>query len=396
MSSKNIKYPLIQEPYNNQDISKAITVLKSRQITMSKITNELEKKFAKYVGSKYALMVNSGSSANLLAAFALVNPRKKGYIKNGGEFIIPALCWSTSLWPLVQAGLKPRFVDVNVNNFNIEISDLKKKINKKTKVIMAVHVLGNSTNMDELMKIVRQNNIFLIEDTCESLGSKFGSKHLGTLGDIGTYSFYVSHQMSSGEGGMIVCNSKADYDLLYSMRAHGWSRKLSKVNKKDTSFNFINSGFNLRPTDVSAAIGLNQFKRLKKMINIRTENRKKIIKKIQNSPRWNNQFSFLKVNNKVKPSFFGLPILVSKKYLGKKKKFLSFLKKKGIETRKIISGNFINQESVKLYGFNNPKNKFPNAQEIDDRGFFIGLHPKKISNRELEYLEKNLLKINIL
>ena len=396
MSSKSIKYPLIQKPYNNQDISQAITVLKSKQITMSKITHELEKKFAKYIGSKYALMVNSGSSANLLAAFALVNPRKKGYIKNGGEFLIPALCWSTSLWPLVQAGLKPRFVDVNVDNFNIEISDLKKKINKKTKVIMAVHVLGNSTNMDELMKIVRQNNIFLIEDTCESLGSKFGSKHLGTLGDIGTYSFYVSHQMSSGEGGMIVCNSKADYDLLYSMRAHGWSRKSSKVNKKDTSFNFINSGFNLRPTDVSAAIGLNQFKRLKKMINTRTENRKKIIKRIQNSPRWNNQFSFLKVNNKVKPSFFGLPILVSKRYLGKKKKFLSFLKKKGIETRKIISGNFINQESVKLYGFNNPKNKFPNAQEIDDRGFFIGLHPKKISNRELEYLEKNLLKINIL
>ena len=132
------------------------------------------------------------------------------------------------------------------------------------------------------------------------------------------------------------------------------------------------------------------------MINIRTENRKKIIKRIQNSPRWNNQFSFLKVNNKVKPSFFGLPILVSKRYLAKKKNFLSFLKKKGIETRKIISGNFINQESVKLYGFNNSKNKFPNAQEIDDRGFFIGLHPKKISNRELEYLEKNLLKINIL
>ena len=133
MSSRNINYPLIQEPYSNQDISKAIKVLKSKQITMSNITSELEKKFAKYVGSKYALMVNSGSSANLLAAFALVNPRKKGHIKNGGEFLIPALCWSTSLWPLVQAGLKPKFVDVNVDDFNMNITDLKKKLIKKPK-----------------------------------------------------------------------------------------------------------------------------------------------------------------------------------------------------------------------------------------------------------------------
>ena len=160
MPSKNIKYPLVQEPYSDQDISKAITVLKSKQITMSKITNELEKKFAKYVGSKYALMVNSGSSANLLAAFAIVNPRKKGHIKNGGEFLIPALCWSTSLWPLVHAGLKPKFVDVNVDDFNMDITDLKKKINKKTKAIMAVHVLGNSTNMDELKRIVKKKKNF--------------------------------------------------------------------------------------------------------------------------------------------------------------------------------------------------------------------------------------------
>jgi len=396
MPSKNIKYPLVQEPYSDQDISKAITVLKSKQITMSKITNELEKKFAKYVGSKYALMVNSGSSANLLAAFAIVNPRKKGHIKNGGEFLIPALCWSTSLWPLVHAGLKPKFVDVNVDDFNMDITDLKKKINKKTKAIMAVHVLGNSTNMDELKRIVKKKKIFLIEDTCESLGSKFGNKYLGTFGDMGTYSFYVSHQISSGEGGMIVCNSKSDYDLLYSMRAHGWSRKLNKASKKDTSFNFINSGFNLRSTDVSAAIGLNQFKRIDKMIKIRTENREKIIKKIQSSQSWNNQFSFLKINNKVKPSFFGLPILLDQRYLGKKHKFLNYLNKIGIETRKIISGNFLNQESVKLYKFNKSKYTFPKAQEIEDRGFFIGLHPRKISNIELDYLEKNLFKINIL
>jgi len=392
--SKKIIYPLIDEAFSSVDICKGIEVLLSGQLTMSEITREFEYEFAKYIGTKYALMVNSGSSANLLAAFALVNPRKKNFLKRDNEFLIPVLCWSTSLWPLVQAGLKPRFVDVDVNNFNMDMDEFKKKLTKRIKAIMAVHVLGNSTRIEEIAKITKSKNIFLIEDTCESLGAKYKEKYLGTFGDFGTYSFYYSHQITSGEGGMVVCNSRTDYELIYSMRSHGWARKLKNNKNKDTSFSFTNSGFNLRPLDISAAIGLNQFKRLNSVIKVRIKNREKIINSLVNSPLWNKQFSFLDITKNVKPSFFGLSILISKKYLSKKKQFFNFLKKKGIETRIVISGNFVNQSSVKIYNLNSKNESFPKAQEIENRGFFIGLHPKFISEETLNHLEKNLLKIS--
>ena len=401
--SKNILYPLIDDAFSTIDILKGIEVMLTGKITMLEITQQFEYEFAKHIGRKYALMVNSGSSANLISAFALVNPRKKNFLKRNDEFLIPVLCWPTSLWPFVQAGLKPRFVDVDVNNFNMNMDEFKKKLTKEVKAIVAVHVLGNSTQIAEVAKIAKSRNIFLVEDTCESLGAKYKKKYLGTFGDFGTYSFFYSHQITSGEGGMIVCNSREDYELIYSMRSHGWSRKLKKSNIKkstnfnivnDTSFNFINSGFNLRPLDVSAAIGLSQFRRLNSMVQNRLINRKKIINKLIHSPLWNQQFSFLEITKNTKPSPFGLPILINKKNLSKKEKFFNFLKKKDIETRIIMGGNFVNQQSVKIYNLNSKNDNFPKAQEIEDRGFYIGIHPKPISNEMLKHLEENLLKID--
>lgn len=298
------------------------------------------------------------------------------------------------MWPLVQAGLKPVFVDVDKKNFNIDLNDLKKKITNKTKAIMCVHNLGVSTDMLELKKIANERKFYLIEDTCEFIAAQYNKKYLGTYGDFGTFSFYASHQMTSGEGGMIVCNSKSDYDLIHSLRAHGWSRNYMTNLKKDNSFNFINSGFNVRPLDLTAAIGLNQLKRIKSLINIRSNNRKKIILKLINSKKWDNQFNFLEVNKNVKPSYFGFPMLINRKFLKKKNLFINFLNKKKIETRKIISGNFINQPSVKLYNLNKKNLKFKNSQFIDESGFFIGLHSKPISNKVLDFLEETLLKIS--
>ena len=151
-------YPLSPNSFSNEDIIKGIEVLLTRRITMSTITKKFEKEFAKFMGSKYALMVNSGSSANLLATFALINPLKKRKLKKGDECLVPSLCWSTSLWPIVQAGLVPKFVDIDPLTLNISIDDLKRKVSKKTKAIMLVHVLGNSTNMDELMNIIKKKN----------------------------------------------------------------------------------------------------------------------------------------------------------------------------------------------------------------------------------------------
>ena len=221
-------------------------------------------------------MVNSGSSPILLSFFSLINPKNPNRLKKDDECLIPALCWSTSLWPIIQSGLKPKFVDVDTKTLNVDLTDLKRKISKKTKAFLAVHILGNSTNMVELLKIVKKNKLILIEDTCESLGSKFKKKSLGTFGRFGTYSFYPSHQITSGEGGMIVCNDKKDYEIIHSLRAHGWDRGLNKKNNK--SFNFINSGFNVRPLDLTASIGLSQLKKLNKFKKQRSINRNSIIK----------------------------------------------------------------------------------------------------------------------
>ena len=385
------KYSLSPFPFESSDIIKGAETLLKGKITMSEITSNFEKEFANFLGVKYALMVNSGSSANLLAFFALVNPENKKKIKINDECIIPALCWSTSLWPIVQSGLKPKFIDVDIKTFNLDLKSLEKSINKKTKVIMAVHILGNCPDMSKLKEIVNRKKIILIEDTCESLGSTYKNKYLGTFGKYGTYSFYVSHQITSGEGGMIVCNDLNDYKIIHKLRAHGWDRGLNKKNTRN--FNFVNSGFNLRPLDLTAAIGFNQFKRLNNMKKIRQVNRDKIIRSLRSSPDWSQQFTFLEPIKNLKPSWFGLPILINKNFLKNKDKFLKYLNKNGIETRPIISGNFLNQPCIKLYNINQNKKLFKNAQEIEDRGFFIGLHTNLIEKNKLKFLTKNLLKI---
>lgn len=401
IKSTNVnKYFLLDDAFSKKDLAEGVKVILSKRITMSKITSNFEKKFAKSIGSKYAVMVNSGSSANLLAVFAACNPLRKNRFVPGDEAIIPAVLWSTSLWPLVQAGLKPVFVDIDPSTLNADMKLLISKITSRTKLIMAIHVLGNSTDIELLRKICVKKKIILIEDTCESLGSKFKNKNLGTFGDFGTYSFYYSHQITSGEGGMVTCNTLDDYKILYSLRAHGWARGINalkskkKIGNLNKDFVFINSGFNLRPTDIAAAIAYNQFKRLNKLMKIRDDNRTKIINQLLNSSHWNQQFVFIKAAPNVSPSWFGLPILISEKFVDCKNKFLKYLNQKGIETRPIISGNFMNQPCVKLYKLNENNEKFTKAQLIDDRGFFIGLHTNKITKYQLEYLEKHLLNIN--
>ena len=256
---KNYKYQLLENGFSNKDISIGKKVLMSKRITMSSHTKDFETAFSKKLGVKYALMVNSGSSANLLATFAAGNPIKKNCLKRGDEVLIPVLCWSTSVWPLVQFGLKPVLVDVDIKTLNIDLADLKKKINKKTKAIMLINVLGISSDLFEIKKIANKKKIIVIEDNCESLGSKLKNKYLGTFGDYGTFSFYYSHQITSGEGGMVTCNKKEDYDILFALRSHGWlggtrfyKRNLklyhdyAKQNPKlDPRYIFINSGFNL-------------------------------------------------------------------------------------------------------------------------------------------------------
>ena len=384
-------YPLLENAFTKGDISEGIKVIKSEKLTMGAKTIEFEKKFSKFIKSKYCLMVNSGSSANLLAMFALINPKKKNRLKRGDECLVPAVCWSTSLWPIYQTGLVPKFIDVDLKNYSMSFEAIQKKITKKTKAIMIINVLGNCSEIDKIKNFAKKKNLFLIEDNCESLGSSYKNKLLGTFGDFSTFSFYYSHQLTAGEGGMIVCKNLKDYKLLQTLRAHGWDREIKKT--KNT-FNFVNQGFNLRPLDLTAAIGLNQLKRLKKSNNLRTNNRNKIIDSLLSSPKWKDQFTFFEAEKNLKPSWFGLPLLLNKKFIKDKKSFMNKLNKNGIETRPIISGNFLNQPSINLYKLNKSKEKFPVAQEIEDRGFFIGLHARNIEKKEIIKLTNNLLSIN--
>ena len=388
----NYNFPLLEDGFTSEDIFKGLEVLLSRKITMSKITEEFELKFAKYVGANYAVMVNSGSSANLLTAFALVNPIKENKLNYNDKFIIPAICWSTSLWPFIQSGLKPVFVDVSKDDFCIDVEQLKKKDLSKIKLIVSINILGNSPDILSLQKICKEKKIYLIEDNCEALGSKFKNKSLGTFGDFGTFSFYYSHQITSGEGGMIICKSKKDYELLKILRSHGWDRNISPKNSK--KFNFVNSGFNLRPLDLTAAIGLSQLKRLNKMKKIRQYNKNKIINSIKQLPNWNNQFEFFNARENLDPSWFGFPILLNKKKVKKKKLFIKYLNDCKIETRPILSGNFLKQPCVSLYELNKTNKKFKVADEIDERGFFIGIPTEKYSNAKVNYLINKLLHID--
>ena len=390
-------YPLLKDPFNKQDLIEGIKVILSKQITMSHKTLEFEKIFRKKIKVKNSLMVNSGSSANLLSMQCLINPYRKKRLKQGDEVLIPALCWSTSLWPIVQSGLKPVFVDINISDLNINLNDLEKKITKKTRAIMLVHVLSNSTDMDKLLKLKKKYDLIIIEDTCESLGTKYKKKYLGTFGDFSTFSFYYSHQITSGEGGMVCCKDRADYEIIRSLRSHGWSRglrnekRIAKTFKKlDPKFIFYNSGFNLRPTDISAAIGCNQFKRLDKFTAIRSYNRSKIINSIKKDSRWNNQITFIESRKHIKSSWFGLPFYLNIKSQLYKSNFIKRLEKLGIETRPIISGSFTNQPSAKKYKLIKRNQIFRNADFINNHGLFVGLHTEKISNKILKQFKNSI------
>ena len=388
---KRYKYDLLENGFSNDDISIGKKVLSSKRITMASYTRKFELVFARKLGAKYALMVNSGSSAVLLAFALLTNVKRKRRLKKNDEVLVPAVCWSTTFWPIVQCGLKPKFIDVDLKTYSPSYEIIKKNITKKTKGIVLVNVLGNCSEMDKIKKLLDKKGIMLIEDNCESLGSKYKGKYLGTFGEVGAFSFYYSHQITSGEGGAVICKNDNDYKILCELRAHGWDRDYNQKNR--SKFNFVNQGYNLRPLDLTAAIALNQFKRLSLFKNTRAFNRNAIIKTIKKSNTWNNQFNFFEPIKGLDPSWFGFPLLINEKLINKKKSFLQYLKKHKIESRPIISGNFTEQECIKNHNFKTTNN-FKEADRIEKLGFFIGLPTKRIKQNTINELCRHLLNIS--
>jgi len=383
MKNNSIKYPLTNTVLDNDDIEAGVKVLKSKWITMGRETLKFENNFSKKISNRSSTMVNSGSSANLLIFQCLINP-KVNKLKKDDEVLIPAICWSTSLWPIIQSGLKVKFIDIDPKTLNLDLNEFEKKITKKTKALMLVHAMGNCADMEKIVRICKKKKIILIEDACEALGSKYKGKQLGTFGDFSSYSFFYSHHITSGEGGMVCSKSKKDADVIRTLRSHGWHRAIS--NKKSNSWSFINSGFNLRPTDISASIGNSQLKKLKKISLIRQQNFKSIRSALLDDKRYSNKFDIIEENINNKIVWFGIPIILKSTEKNYKNKVTNKLNKFGIDTRPLISGNFAKQPAIKLYKLN-IKSNLKNANFIDKNSFFIGLHNTKTNIKTVDYIK---------
>lgn len=396
--TKEIDYPLSNKTYNHEEINAMIDVLKNDKLTMGEKVKEFEQNFAKYVNAKYAVFVNSGSSANLLALSCITNFRFNNHLKCGDKIIVPTVCWSTSVWPILQNNLVPVFVDINQNTLNADIDKIQELLetDSSIKAIMAVHILGNSTNMNRLMELKEKHNLLLIEDTCESLGSTYNNKFLGTFGECGTFSFYFSHHITTIEGGMIVCNDYKIYNILKCLRAHGWTRDVDLSLYEDCKditandrFCFINLGYNLRPMETQAAMGIIQLTKL----SVQNENRVKNYNRIKAciESYQSDKLSFFTAEENCNCIWFSLPLLLNKKY--DKTQYMKRLFDKGIDSRPIVTGNFTNQPVFKYLNIPGTQDSayYKNSENIDKHGFFIGLHAYEMKKNEIEILVSILL-----
>ena len=388
------KIPLAIPPFSWEEVWDSLDSLLSMNTTMDKKVRRFEQLFAKYIGVKYAIMVNSGSSANLLSLSILSNPvLGEKRIKKGDEIITPAVTWATTVYPITNVGAVPVFVDVNRNDYNIDPEKINKAISKKTKAIMNVHLLGHPCSMDKIKKIVNENDLLLIEDACEAHGAEFRGKKVGSFGDLATFSFFASHHITTMEGGMIVTNNKMLYEIGKSMRTFGWIRDLENKNsilKKyphiDQRFLFLHSGYNLRPTELQGAFGINQMKKLDSFVNIR----------IQNSKYWNKRFEpfskFLKTpefqkHSKISHLFYPVTIITNKFFT--KNELVHYLEKKQIETRPVMTGNFVKQPVIKELKYK-IRGNLTNANYIMKNSFVLGNH-QGIDKIRREYVADTII-----
>lgn len=384
-----MEYKLCDNPWNNEEIETINNVIDSDMYTMGKKVFQYEQEFAKKFKTKYAIMTNSGSTANLLAIAALVY---SGRLKRGSEILVPSVSWSTTYAPLEQFGMKLIFLDINKDTLNIDIESVKKAVSKDTKAIFAVNLLGNSNDFNELLNICKDNNLILLEDNCESLGATYNNKYLGTIGLMGTYSTFYSHHMCTMEGGMVVTEDQVLYEYMLAIRAHGWTRNLPKdsiiYEKKNDpfyeSFNFIVPGFNLRPLEMEGAIGSVQLNKIDRMISYRRANADYFKRKM-------NKFQDIRIQKEVgKSSWFGFSLVLQGKLSNKRQDLVNTLRKEKIECRPIVAGNFTRNPVIKYMNYSIP---FPltNADDIHEHGFFIGNHSSN-NNKQVDYFIEVLQK----
>lgn len=376
-----INYPLATSSWGDEEIEAIQSVIGSGMYSMGENVREFERYFSQYFGSKYSVMVNSGSSANLLAVASLFFKRENP-LKAGDEVIVPSVSWSTTYHPLQQYGLKVKFVDVDIDTLNISVAELEKAITDKTRVVFLVNLLGNPNEFDKIEKLVKGKNITLLEDNCESMGAEFKGKKTGGFGLLGTFSTFFSHHMSTMEGGMITTDDDELYHILLSLRAHGWTRNLPENNhvsgKKDSdpfleSFKFVLPGYNVRPFEMSGAIGVAQLKKLDDFVLNRRKNAEVFISELANQDK-------LLVQTEIgKSSWFGFSMIVNPESGLCRENVMSKLQELGVEVRPIVAGDFTKNPVIKYYNYE-IQGELINSQRIDKDGFFIGNHHIDLTN----------------
>ncbi len=372
------KIRLISPSYNEDEVIEAIESLLSTQVTMGKKVYSFEEKFANYLGVKYGTMVNSGSSSNLIALEVLANPILKNNIKPGDEIITPALTWSTTVFPIIDIQAVPVFVDSNPETLTIDIEQLESALSERTKAIMPVHLLGYPCNMDYIKDFAEDNDLFIIEDCCEAHGAEWKGKKVGSFGDLGSYSFFFSHHISTIEGGMVVTNDNAYNDIAKSLRAHGWVRERSdraEILKKnpdlDSRFLFVNKGYNLRPTEIQGAFGIHQIDKLEEFLKIREDNAKYWLDALIEVEEY---ILLPSVDKDVRHAWFGFPLKVKENAPFKRKDLVDFLEQNNVETRPVMAGNMTEQPAMQYFKWRKA-GQLDVSSDIMRNAFFFGNHP---------------------
>lgn len=373
VAAPKVAYSLSSSTWDQRELDALQRVIASGQFTMGENVRRFEEDFARFVGSKYAVMVNSGSSANLLAV-AAPHYRRRNPWKPGDEVIVPSLSWSTTYFPVHQYGMKLVFVDIDGETLNLDPRHLKKAVSRRTRAVFVPHILGNPAAMDEIGAFCETNGLELLEDTCESLGARVGGKQAGSLGLMGTYSTFYSHHITTMEGGVVVTDDEETHHILLSLRAHGWTRHLPKENrvtkKSDDlfveSFRFVLPGYNLRPTELNGAVGVEQVKKLPEIVRVRRRNAQRFRAMFEDDAR----FQLQRENGE--SSWFGFSMIL-RDNAPARSKVLDALRSKGIEVRPVVSGNFLQNDVVRLLN-RRVVGRHAQSQRVHRNGFFVGNH----------------------
>ena len=374
-------YPLSLNSWDKEEAAVFQQVLEKGRFTMGESVKEFELAFAHKFSASYALMVSSGSMANLVALSSLFY-KKDRPLKRGDEVIVPSISWATTYYPLQQFGLKLKFVDVELETLNMDVSQLEEALSSKTRMVVAVSILGNPCALTTLRSFCDRHELYLFEDNCESMGAILGNKPCGTFGDIGTFSTFYSHHISTMEGGMIVTEDKEVYHLAKSLRAHGWTRDIpsdSSIYDKGNddfyeSYRFILPGYNARPLELSGALGIEQLKKFDSLLSIRRENAQVFTGLFEKDERF-----IIQKENGIS-SWFSFTIVLNPKFSIDRSKVIASLRKNEIEFRIITGGCFLRHDVIRYFDYETV-GSIINANIIHDHGFFVGNHPKDLTQQ---------------